>query len=389
MFRFFDFRCWHGLAAGVLLVWAVESSAVADTRKEADALLARCLETQGVTDKIRFKATVEVHMTSPEDRPLHHLINLSAARDGKRVDIAGFYELIDRDAESSHRWRSVLNKDLLVSYQIPLQDFKAGKKPKSGSATKQVETGFLTAVGVLYHTFALDGYFPNSDGKRLAQLARECADLHVRGTERIAASECTVVEGRGPYGSIALWIAPDRGFLPLKVTYEKISGDLLLAGQKVSSDMIMTHLPGRPGLAGGLCALTEVEVVRQGDTFLTVGGKLTQTVRATDGQETVDDLVMKRTQLTVKPRFDRSDFAIDLEDGCRITNQDDRGSGVVYIWKDGNVVVADPEFGGEPVPLMPKGQSRFFWIWGLVGLACLLVSALAVLVHRKAKANPR
>ena len=68
---------------------------------------------------------------------------------------------------------------------------------------------------------ALNGYFPGDDGKRLSEQMLDCKNVRIDGEEGVDGIACTVVFAKGPLGEMRQWIAPSRGYLPLKVTIHK------------------------------------------------------------------------------------------------------------------------------------------------------------------------
>jgi len=320
------------------------------TPSETRSLLERCLQSQQRTDRISVQGTTEIKSTeitpgeaTPADRSSR--LEFSMRRDGKLWDISGLRLVPPKEGRNlSRRFRIVAGNEIIVLYSkpIPLERIRGGIVH-----IKDAETKRMGLFDVADYSLPLDGYFPGTDGNRLASLLLGVDNAKAGAREEIDGVPCVPIRGVTKYGTITMWIATSAPFTVVKASLEKKGGDLSSHGVRLSdpatgSQRTMTHW------SIVLDKVTVSELGKQKQR-VAVSGRLTDTYRLSDGTHVTSVYTFKRTEVTLQPDFKGTDaFQIDLPDGARVTNMDDPESGVEYQWRQGKVVpVPGGSSGGE------------------------------------------
>lgn len=310
------------------------------TPSQARSLLERCLQVQQRTDRISVQGATEIKATEIKSggaAPAEHSsrVEFWLRRDGKLLDISGLRLVPPKEGRKlSSRFRVVAAKEVFVLYsvRIPLEKVTGGT-----AYMKDAEAHRMGLFDVPDYSLPLDGYFPSTDGNRLASLVLDLDDAKAGAREEIDGVPCVPVRGATKYGTIAMWIATSAPFTVVKASLEKKSGDLSSHGVRLSDPPTGKQRTMRDWLMV-LDKVTVSESAQQKER-VPVSGRLTHTVRVSDGTLITMVFTFKRTDVVLQPDFKGTDaFQIDLPDGAPITNMDDPDSGVEYRWKQGNVV---------------------------------------------------
>lgn len=262
--------------------------------------------------------------------PHHQRAELFLRRDRDRLDVVGKVDNLDRSQEYSDVYRSVSIPSSYCTWSH-LRD--QADKPRVGMASHQ-HPDFDGVIGSYERGAALDGYLRASGGKRLAELALEAGNAHLRGQEVIDGKACHVVEAAHPqYGAITLWLSEEGGeVLMRKARFLKGANHLGYDGQPLSKSLL--------DLYDGV--VDNVKFRSFGEATVPVSGRYTFTAagKLYNGKGTMECSYV-RTEIDPNPSFEGTDaFIIDLPNGSPVTNLDDRDSGVAYVWSDGKIVPA-------------------------------------------------
>lgn len=289
--------------------------------ERAKQLLETCLQTQCRMDHVSLRCVSEMHGTHFEDKPNHQRQELLIRIDGERIDIKGRHELLDKRQELSCIYRKTSDNGFLVTYShdIPV------KRPNNGLARKLGSEGAAANLRAIRQDPAsgncLDGWAIIGD-RRLAQQLVDAGTCKVARSEDVAGTRCQVVEGTTPLGTIVLWLAGDRGCVPLQFVLERV-GEQIPAKERAWRTTPIIRIASQ---------LDRVEAEKMGDTWVPVRGRLVDEFHLADGRFARAEHVYERSDIELSPDFSRTDaFSIDLPDGTIVTNLDDKASGVRYM----------------------------------------------------------
>jgi hypothetical protein len=343
------------------------------------ALLEQVGASQSRLDHASFDVETRIalgHLTGREEI----LVKVVLRRDNDRLDIRGDFDYLDPANEArSHRICSISNDRQWITYSYRTASADA---PKGGVYSKvaRVERSaeFLEAP---YYSGALDGYAVATGGYRLAEALRKSSSAHSEGRETINGVECEVVAGDTPYGEIKLWIAVSSDFAVHKFVYRKVGQDPFWENQPIANGKSSGAAYGNQELTAWELTLDQVTLQEAGEVHFPVSGRLTETFHLADGGRVVNVYDYQRSGVQIAPDFDGTDaFQTDLPEGARLTNMDDPDSGVVYLWRDGDIKAAHLEFDPEGEFLGFTGRSR---IWLIAINVCVLLLILGFIVLRR------
>ncbi len=372
-------------AVGLRVIWALmllravgaELLAGDASVQEARNALTQCLQSQRLADRVSMQVVTQIDLTPLDDRPRRQRAEFWFRRDGDLVDLSGRYFFLDKLQKASHRFRTVVGKDVYTTYSYWLSE----KGPTSGLVSTQKAKEFARIANAFQNGMFLDGYFTGSDDKRLPELMLDAADLRVRGEETIDGTPCKVIAATTKWGSIVLWIAESKGFIVHRAEFTKGPDDIFgEGGTTVSQEPKLAGLYAGEQLLQWHALLDRVKVSKCGAVLFPVGGRLTETRRLTGGRQYVNVLTCERTKVDLQPKFQGTDaFVSDLQDGKMVTNLDDRDSGITYQLREGKAVPLYGEFTGEVKgSWSPKSKLARALLLGASVLAFLTVASWVV-----------
>jgi len=373
---------------GILLAGAFlksEAAAEDEGRKSALALLQRCLSAQAAMHRASFQVTADIVVTHPSSDVSRMKFQTRVLRDEDRMSITGTEENPDAKQRKLIRtFRFVGTPDLWVG--VSWRPTATGPSQKTGGSFSKEQTSrrrmFANAECAGRLDTWLDRVRPIEQATRLLLTAD---GLRVRGEESIEGTACKVIEGHTKYGTITVWLAESKGWLPLKASHELKPTDTLVmraADGEVEKPMgeVVTHrdkeLGGDVTFTRMTSILDKVVVERIGEAFVPTAGRFTLTEYLSDGTRWVREETCRRSDINLAPKVPKDAFEVQLPDDSRMNNLDDR-SGVEYVWRDGNVVLGYDDFSGTA---LGRWKSRL-WL-RVIMLGCggvLLVSAVWLL----------
>jgi hypothetical protein len=347
-----------GVSALTLIGAAALEGSAGDARlQEARDLLARCLQSQRLADRISMHGVTSVEFQGvPDDRPRRHRVEFWLRRDGQLVDLSFTWHVLGRP-EASLRARHVVDKELSRDYSYR---FSAEKRPRTGMVSKDTARHFAITMCDPMISTVLDGYtYFGGDGRRIPELMQDAVDLRVSGDAMVQGTLCKIVEGTTAYGFIRLWIAPSKGFTLHR--FECTKGPNDTGARDWMGQPVVEHS----------AVLELVKVEKFGDLFFPVGGRLTVTRTPQDGLQPVDVFTYQRTKVDLHPNFKGTDaFVFDLPDGTVVTNLDDRDSGIRYHLREGKPAPMYREFTGDVKGVWPR-------VWKGARIVLAIASVLA------------
>ncbi len=308
---------------------------------------------------------------SPDGWPRHQRAESFIRRDGDRLDAAQRYLFPDSpefNKARSHRWRAVIAKESGVLYYAGIE-----LPVVANGIVNNDWAGWFNRHGINETTGGpLDGYFPSTGSRRIAEIMADAPGLRLRGSETIGDTPCKVVEAQTRRGTYVMWIAEAKGFLPLKVTSAIRPEDLVGYRDGLPFSEIAVSTPDGKSHAGlsAFIVLEDVAVAQIGDTFVPVAGKFTRNETYTDLRMLVVN-TYERSEIQLNPRFDGTDaFVTDLPDGSSLYNEADKTSGVKYEWRGGKAVPGGTEFSGSPAVSSWESNSAVVpFLWAMAGIA--------------------
>src|SRR5581483_9638100 len=269
------------LAEGTIALCLTEPARAGnDTRAEASILLQRCLAMQSLTDHVSMRvANLRDIPDSVDGWPRDQRAETLLRRDGDRLDVSLCYRFPETDPDfkhRSHRSRGVITRDLCVWSSCPISK---PDPPRSGIVSSHWPQ-WCTSMGLNQVTGAtLDGYFPTTGTHRAAELMQEAGDLRIRGVEVIGGTPCKMVAATTRHGTYTMWLAEEKGCLPLRVTYEIGPDDLRhYTDDRPFSALSIPTPDGQKHLGSkGTGVVEDVVVACIGTAYVPVAGKFTDT----------------------------------------------------------------------------------------------------------------
>jgi hypothetical protein len=193
------------------------------------------------------------------------------------------------------------------------------------------------SYAILGEIRALDGYLPGDGGTSLAKILRGASSLRLRDTmEAVEGHEVHVMEAKTPHGDYTLWIDPEYGFMPRRITVCKTDNDLL-DGKPVN-----TYLTGGSSpddhLQRSTTTIDSIEIKKIVDIFLPVAGKITNTLTYSSGKKITFTSNHKRTNIDFNPDFQAINaFIMDVPNGTRVFHK--LIPQIRFKWMNGSAVV--------------------------------------------------
>ena len=326
---------------------------------------------QSALNRVSMKVTADLSLNYPDSRPKKQRAEYLIRRDGGRLDIMGRYQFIDKLQDKSYRERTVFEQGRFLNYQCSL----ATKIPDAGSVSKKNATEYFAKYNESIALGGpLDGIIFAMGGRRIADNLLDANDLHIRGREVIKDIPCLVVEGHTRYGEARLWIAPSVGYSCLKYILDRSGNDLWDGDKPLSQQPPLSYTedprvdPPRPVLRI-LSVLDEVRVEKIDGHFVPVEGRFVQSISRYQGSKIEDRAVYRRTEIHFDPDFSGTDaFRIDLPEGLIVFFEDNKQSGIVYKWSNGDVVPAFRVYQGDRDKFVAGRMSNTTLVLGIIAL---------------------
>jgi len=242
-----------------------------------------------------------------------------------------------------------------------------GRKKITGGRSEKLEESTNREIESYSWGFCLDGHFPGNEGKTLAQILLEAAELAMKN-EEIDGRSCVLISGVTKYGSVKLGLDPEHGYAQCYVLHTKSPGE-------VYSGMTVGEHPDTVGVGSRTCKMSNVAFQQIDNYFIPVSGVLAIFDGVAVSGEAKWLVTSTRSDFNLEPDFEGTDaFKMDFDDGARVSDYDKPEAHIAYIWDKGDM---HPEGAGGLAVKMGKDDfqaaaatSRIWWFL-LLNLAVL------------------
>jgi hypothetical protein len=226
------------------------------------------------------------------------------------------------EPEPLRRFRSVIADKTWLNYEAV-----GNEEPKSMTFSRRPER---VRSNLLFSTLGpVIGRWDAFGDETFADLLRAGAFTLQETSEDLGGVACRVLVANTRYGKVACWIAPDRGFVAMKVTIDAGPDDVY---------------NGKPLSAQSLKEMHYVYEVRAlkefGRHVVPVNARLTKRVELEPTGVDNSETVFKLSKVVVDPDFKsmKDAFLMSAPDGVRVFDIDSSKPGNRFEWRGGKVV---------------------------------------------------
>lgn len=151
--------------------------------------------------------------------------------------------------------------------------------------------------------------------------------LYLLGQERLGNSLCYIVEAKTKYGTMTVWLAPDKGYNALKYRVRKLGPDILRDDIRIEDQ----------GITEWVEVVHSIDVRKIDGVFVPVSGELKGHAKAGNAWQSKSQIKVRRSQIALHPDFEAlGAFQIDFPEGTEVTHQDIPGRR--FRWTQGRFV---------------------------------------------------
>lgn len=339
-------------------------------------LLNQCLSTQSRTDYLEIDGITDITWTLPPAKNTQpegsYKIEYHLLRNDTLIDV----QYTSTSKVFVHRYRTTFSDSHKIQYRL---DPSTQELPKGGIVwQKDLDAERRSFLSCLFDFGTpLDGYL-TGDGRRIAEYLLEASDLHI---VHEASADGTCIQGRTRIGLITMWLRPNEGYIPSRITIQKNADDFLCLTGRVSQQDIDPAL--RQGhLTEWAAELGKITAGKVNGVWVPSSGTLLVNQRYSNGGESKRTYVFKRSAITLASKRARRDFTTDLPRGTNVTFMDDASSGVKYKW-DGNGVVKSARSPMAPDSRFGHSSNAARTIAVALGFIALAATGLWLFVRQK------
>jgi len=323
---------------GLCTVVVVASAATGRLPTKED-LISLYEKSLGLPDRASFTAESNINVIEGmEERP-NIFRHFTFCRDGMRRATNGFERITLKSgqvAEVTNTTRILDKRSVLVTSRNnqPVLVYVDSEKER-----KKGENACIGSLGAGAITYGLQP----GDDNTLPNLLRANSILKVRdNTEEVDGHLTYVLEAQGKYGKIMLWLDPNAGYNPRRVTVYK-SGEDLLYGKPLSS--VRSNKPEVAGkqLKDYSVVVDSVKIEDINGVFIMTAGNMTVTQIYTDGYRITSACDFRFSNINLNPDFNAlKAFEINVPDGTPVTDVDFPGGS--FEVRQGKIVSAGTSF---------------------------------------------
>ncbi len=190
----------------------------------------------------------------------------------------------------------------------------------------------------------LFGYLPGDERPVAALLKSANEVVFQERREEVDGFACRVIEGKTDHGMYKLWIDPEHDFRIRRALIDKGPDDLYY-GKPVSAPR-PEGLQDRTATSVHL-EISEVRLEKIDGRFIATAESATTTTRTVAGKENHSKIVVKRSQIDLKPDFEKlGAFIMDgIPEGTILSSSDPNDHTYAYEWHNGKAVSVAPDGG--------------------------------------------
>jgi len=187
----------------------------------------------------------------------------------------------------------------------------------------------------------------------MAEVMRDSDSLSLIGQEKLGGSLCHIVSAETKYGTVTIWIAPEKGYNALKYVVRKSGRDILREGVRLEDE----------GITEWVEVVDSIDVRKIDGVFIPISGQLTGKGRAGDDWKSTDHIEVKRSKIILNPDFEAlGAFKISFPEGTEVTHEDIPGRR--FRWTNGKFVPDMDEYTvknlvGKPLPSFSRIADGF------------------------------
>ncbi len=162
---------------------------------------------------------------------------------------------------------------------------------------------------------------------KIVDVMLACDSLRLLGQERLSGSLCHIVEAQTKYGTMTVWIAPEKGYNALKYIVRKRGQDILRDDIRIEDQ----------GITEWAETVDAIDVQKIDGVFVPISGTLTGKAKATGAWQTTSHVSVKRSEVVLNPDLEAlGAFQISFPEGTEVTHEDI--GGYVFRWTKGKFV---------------------------------------------------
>jgi hypothetical protein len=329
----------------VVCLWSAVLPAEKQAAPEPRELLDRYRKAATAWDKSVSMRVEYDQSVNERGRDLRHWkYDITHRRDGDRGEWFGrchFEGKLDGESYSFNEdFRDLVTEDYFLRYS-------RSDSPRESEALMgtEVRDRLLTL-----QTRSADGGFLQGrtagigTATHLAEAMCDGNEPRYLGQEILGGTLCYIVEARTKYGTITVWLAPQKGYNALKCLWRKSGRDIMYSDVR-AEDLHMVAWTQ---------TIDAIEVQAIDGVFVPVAGRLTDSTQLAGGEECEEHTTARRRDIVLHPDFRAlGAFQVVFPEGTEVRVAG--GSGRTFIWSQGKFTPDIMKYlvrslRGKPVP---------------------------------------
>jgi beta-lactamase regulating signal transducer with metallopeptidase domain len=319
-----------------------EAKSSAASREQLDKILDAMLYHDRAVFPIALHADIDLYnLDAPADSQHNQTYVFDQRLDGKRLDsLMNVYRL--RDGEFHH---DQVNRSVFTGAQFLYRQQQVGSSSSGLTASLDSKE---KAVRIMAYDYiwgcTLFGHLPG-DEKPVASLLKDASDVVLQEhREDVDGVACHVIEGRTDHGTYKLWVDPEHDYRIRRAVIDKGPDDVWY-GKPVSTPP-PEGMQDYPRISVHV-EISDVHLEKIDGHFIPTVESETATTRKSNGKEDRYKVIVKRSQIDLKPDFEKlGAFVMDgIPEGTAVWNSDPNDHTYAYEWHNGKAVSVAPDGG--------------------------------------------
>lgn len=285
-----------------------------------------------------IETNMVIETAQPTENPTCMVRKASVRRDGERWDVV---------AEDRYTFKSGEQPPIISHYGGILDERSISYESDGNEPPERIDVdsdfkrGKHRARACLAGGMIAEGYLFEDGGVRLPDILRSSLSLQVRKDKQdIDGHPTYVLESRGEYGDVTVWLDPNYGFHPRRIESHK-SGDDLLDGKPLASGRPNNEIFPRELLHEYSIVVEPVKIDQIEGTFVITGADITESWTFSSGEVVRISYDFKLSKIDMNPDFNalKAFVEIKVPDGTPAYDQD--YPGINFMVVGGKIVPAD------------------------------------------------